>query len=271
MTRKPKSDYVILTVTNALRLLEAFHDKDEIGVAELARRLGLHKNNVFRLLATLEQGGYIEQSPVNERYRLGLRCHLLGQAFVRGHGLLGRARPLLERLSAETGETTHLAVLDAACFRVIHLDGQAPGREIAAGLRVGRAAPVHCTALGKALLGCSPESLWREYDERLVGGEALRAPTPRSIEDPDKFFEELRAVASRGHAYDFEELEPGLACVAAPVHGADGAVVAAVSISAPLFRHGEAGVAGDLRAAVVEGAAALSRSLGDPDGAAASA
>jgi len=262
MTRKSKSDYVILTVTNALRLLEAFQEKDEIGVAELARRLGLHKNNVFRLLATLEEGGYIEQSPATERYRLGLRCHLLGQAFVRGHGLLARARPLLEQLAAETGESVHLGVLDPLCFRVVHLDGEAPLREIAARLRVGRAAPAHCTALGKALLGCAPESRWRAYDEQVVGGEPLPAHTARTTRDPDKFFEELRSVAARGYAYDFEELEAGLACVAAPVFDADGAVVAALSVSAPLVRHGEDGVAGALRTAVAGGAEALSRSLG---------
>ena len=68
--KKPKSDYEIQTVTNALLLLEAFRDEEEIGVAELARRLNLHKNNVFRLLATLEGQGYIEQSPATERYRL---------------------------------------------------------------------------------------------------------------------------------------------------------------------------------------------------------
>lgn len=265
MTRKPKSDYVILTVTNALRLLEAFHDREEIGVAELARRLDLHKNNVFRLLATLEQGGYIEQSP-NERYRLGLRCHLLGQAFLRGHPLLARARAGLERLASVTGETAHLAVLDPQCFRVVHLDGEAPRREIAAGLRIGRATPLHCTALGKALLGCAPEARWRDYDRQVVGGDPLPALTPRTLRDPDKFFEDLRSVAARGHAFDFEEFEEGLACVAAPVHAPDGGVVAAVSVSAPLFRHGEDGVAGGLRAAVAAAAEDLSQSLGGSAG-----
>ena len=71
---KPKSDYSIQTVSNALRLLEAFYEDVELGVSELSRRLALHKNNVFRLLATLEERGYIEQSEDSERYRLGLRC-----------------------------------------------------------------------------------------------------------------------------------------------------------------------------------------------------
>ena len=72
--KRPKSDYAIQTVDNAFRLLEAFRGDEELGVTELSRRLGLHKNNVFRLLATLEGRGYVEQSPASDRYRLGVSC-----------------------------------------------------------------------------------------------------------------------------------------------------------------------------------------------------
>ena len=90
--KKPKGDYAIQTVVNAMRLLEAFRDEEELGVTELSRRLSLHKNNVFRLLATLEQQGYIEQSAASDRYRLGVESLELGQAFLRGRTLLRRAR-----------------------------------------------------------------------------------------------------------------------------------------------------------------------------------
>ena len=124
---KPKSDYSIQTVSNALRLLEVFYDEPELGVSELSRRLGLHKNNVFRLLATLELGGYVEQSSTNDQYRLGVRCLELGRAYERSHSLVERARPVLAELSAELGETVHLGVLRDD-FDVVHLDGiQAKG------------------------------------------------------------------------------------------------------------------------------------------------
>ena len=74
MGKRKKSSYIIQSVTNALDLLEEFRGEDtELGVTELSKRLGLHKNNVFRLLATLEEKGYIEQDPGSERYRLGVR------------------------------------------------------------------------------------------------------------------------------------------------------------------------------------------------------
>ena len=101
--KKPKSEYAIQTVTNALRLLDVFRDEEEVGVAELARRLGLHKNNVFRLLATLEEQGYIEQCPVSERYRLGIGSLELGHSFLRSRTLCGRARPILEEMWQRSG------------------------------------------------------------------------------------------------------------------------------------------------------------------------
>ena len=260
MSKKPKSEYAIQTVSNALRLLDAFRDDDEIGVAELARRLRLHKNNVFRLLATLEQSGYIEQCPATDKYRLGLACHALGQAFSRARPLLERGRPVLAKLLEEAEETVHLAVRDG--FEVVHLDGRAPRREITTGVRTGRRAPLHCTALGKVLLGCSPERLWGRYEEAVVTRGKLPQRTSRTIDNRDKFFEHLHSVASHGYALDLGEFEDGLGCVAAPVHSEDGEVVAALSVSAPLFRCGQDGIAGTLRRKVVAAAEELSAAMG---------
>src|SRR6266540_7558840 len=100
MAKKEKSEYIIQAVSHALDLLEQFHDEvDELGVTELSKRLKLHKNNVFRLLATLESRGYIEQNRVTENYRLGIRCLQLGQTYVTQMGLLRQARPILEEVS----------------------------------------------------------------------------------------------------------------------------------------------------------------------------
>jgi DNA-binding IclR family transcriptional regulator len=260
MTRKPKSDYAIQTVTNALRLLDVFRRQDEIGVADLARELDLHKNNVFRLLATMEECGYIEQSPSSDKYRLGIAIHALGQAFTRSRPLLARALPILENLRKEIGETVHLAIRDD--FEVVHLLGLAPEREISTAVRTGRRLPVHCTALGKVLLGCSPERAWREFDEKVAKRGKLVRYTERTIEDSDKFFEHLRTVAGHGYALDFSELEDGLACAAAPVFGGEGELLAALSVSAPLFRVGEEAILGDLRKTVVLAAESLSEALG---------
>ena len=234
MATKPKSDYSIQTVSNALRMLESFQKADELGVSELSRRLRLHKNNVFRLLATLEEHGYIEQSAATERYRLGTRCLELAQGFVRGHGLLQRARPVLEELSLKAGETAHLAVLKDD--QVVHLDGIQPDRILLTSLRVGDRLPVNCTALGKVLVGCGGENVRAGFLASMAPGSSFHARTERTIVEHERLLELFESVEREGYALDVEECEAGMCCAAAPVRDASGQVIAALSISGPASR-----------------------------------
>src|SRR5438128_2280500 len=106
VVRREKSNYVIQSVSHALDVLEQFTgDADELGITELSKRLKLHKNNVFRLLATLEARGYIEQNKATENYRLSVRCLRLGQNFVAQIGLLRQARPVLMQVAKSGRET----------------------------------------------------------------------------------------------------------------------------------------------------------------------
>lgn len=275
---KPKSDYAIQTVMNALRLLEVFDGAVAIGVSDVARSLGLHKNNAFRLLATLEIAGYVEQYPDNELYHLGPRCLELAHAFSRNHPFASLARPVLEALVAETGETAHLGVLrDRA---VAHLDGIVPSRTVVTGSRVGDRLPAHCTALGKALLieqleRPSPPPAPRAERIEHARGRASTPPPAHGIEhwslerstdatitDGVKLLDEVRAGQLRGYAVDVEEFADGLHCVAAPVRDAAGRVVAAISLSGPSQRMSREMLHAEGAHAVVAAAERLSRSLG---------
>ena len=257
---KPKSDYTIQTVSNALRLLEVFYDESELGVSELSRRLGLHKNNVFRLLATLELGGYIEQSPVTDRYRLGVRCLELGRAYSRSHSLVERARPVLKNLVDKLGETAHLGVLRD--FDVVHLDGAGPRRLLVTAMRIGQRLPVHCSALGKVLIGCAVDATREEYDRSVVAEGRLEAVTSATVVDSMKLAEQLRTVGAQGYAFDLGECEVGLNCAAAPVYGDTGEVVAALSVSGPSFRLSEDVLFSEVLPVLSASAKALSVSLG---------
>lgn len=260
--KRPRSDYEIQTVRNAFRLLEAFREREELGVTELSRLLDLHKNNVFRLLATLEQAGYVEQSSSSDRYCLGVRCVELGHAYLRNRGLLRLARPILERLAHGCGESAHLGTLRG--FEVVHLAGEKSQRLVQSELRLGLQLPAHCTAMGKVLLACGSVRVRQRFERDVLQDGVLEARTPATIVDPDKLREHLHAVASQGFALDHEECEPGLCCAAAPVFDATGGLVAAVSVSAPAFR-----VEGDRLErttvpALVGAAEELSQALGAP-------
>lgn len=280
---KPKSDYAIQTVMNAFRLLEVFDGAVAIGVSDVARSLGLHKNNAFRLLATLEMAGYVQQSADNELYHLGPRCLELAHAFARNHPFASLARPVLEELVAETGETAHLGILRGQ--EVAHLDGVLPNQLLLTGSRVGERLPAHCTAIGKALLIGTLErpiaapalapalaSRGRVENGRRRGsvpqsasglGEwQLERFTDATIIDGTKLLDEVRASQMRGYACDLEEFAPGLHCVAAPVHDASDRVVAAISLSAPSQRLTREAVHGEGARAVTAAASRLSRALG---------
>jgi DNA-binding IclR family transcriptional regulator len=222
--------------------------------------LSLHKNNVFRLLATLEQQGYIEQCDASDRYRLGVETLELGQAFLRGRSLLRRARPTLEGLAAALNESAHLAALRD--FEVVHLDGALGRQLVLTGLRVGQRLPLHCTALGKVLLGGSPENVREAYDRALGAAGGLVARTAATIVDRDKFFEHVRSAAGAGFALDLEECEPGLCCVAAPVYDATQRMAGALSVSGPACRFNEERMLRSVVPVVIGAAEALSRELG---------
>jgi len=250
---KPKSEYAIQTVVNALRMLEVFHTETEMGVSDLARRLGLHKNNAFRLLATLELAGYMQQTRETELYHLGPRCLELGHAFARSHTLINQARPILEELAKTMGETAHLAVLRDD--EVVHLDGVLPNQRVLTGSRVGERLPAHCTALGKVLLADGAIE---------IGDRPLKRHTDATLVDPAKLADELRAVALQGYAPDREEFATGLRCVAAPVRDVSTRVIAAISLSGPSHRFTEEIIHGEGARVVTAAANRLSRKLGSP-------
>src|SRR3970040_2950022 len=111
--RKEKSEYVVQSVDRALDILEAFnYSEEELGVTELSHKLNLHKNNVFRLLATLETRGYIEQDKRTGNYRLGIKTFEVANIFLHHLGLRRQARPILEDLVGRSDETGYLAILD---------------------------------------------------------------------------------------------------------------------------------------------------------------
>lgn len=231
MAKKEKSDYLIQSVSHALDLLEQFHDEvDELGVTELSKRLKLHKNNVFRLLATLESRGYIDQNKVTENYRLGLKTLELGQTFVKQMGLLRQSKPVLEWLVDQCNETSYIAILKD--FDIIYLDAVETDLTVRVVSRVGSRLPAYCSAAGKAHLAYFSE----EELENYLSGKELKKYTQNTITSADQLKKELMTVNTEGYSIDNEELDAGVRCVGAPVRDYTRRIVGAVSISGPSMR-----------------------------------
>jgi DNA-binding IclR family transcriptional regulator len=213
------------TVDRALSILPLLAE----GPADLGRvadRLGVHKSTALRLLRTLHEHGLVYRQS-DQRYRLGARLFALAQEAVENLDVREIAHPHLVRLNERCGHTVHLAVHEES--EVIYIDKVESRYPVRMYSRIGRPVALTVAAVAKLLLADLPEP------ERRALAARLDYPlyTPRSTPDAAAFLKELARVREQGWATDLGGHEESVNCVAAPVRGADGRVVAAMSVSAP--------------------------------------
>jgi IclR family transcriptional regulator, KDG regulon repressor len=216
----------LTSVAKTLRILEAFSFVEPVlGVSELARKLGMGKSSVHRALSTLLEAGYVTKTP-DDRYRLGLKLHEMGQLVVSGLRLHEVAREPLERLRTNGHEAVHLAVLDGT--DVVYIDRfESPGTARMFN-RLGRRMPAYVTSSGKCILAFGEPHL-----TEAVLARGLARAAPRTITSQSLFLEALGRTRSNGYAVSVEESQPGVTSLAAPVFGRDGGCIAAVSLVGP--------------------------------------
>jgi IclR family transcriptional regulator, KDG regulon repressor len=254
--RREKSNYIIQSVAHSLDVLEQFAgEAEELGVTELSKRLKLHKNNVFRLLATLESRGYIEQNRATENYRLGIRCLELGQSYVQHMGVLRQARPIMIELVRQARETTYLAVLRRG--KVVPVEVVEADRPVRIVSQLGEALPLHCTAAGKAYLAFESED-----DVRALLPDGLTRFTDRTVVDRQAFMQQLREVATSGYAVDLGEHVEDIRAVAVPIRDYARNVVGALTLAAPSFRLGPDRIEKEIAPVVLKAGRELSSRLG---------
>jgi DNA-binding IclR family transcriptional regulator len=222
---------LLSSVRSAARLLCTFTATDrELGVSELARRLGLSKSTVHRLLRTLAAEHLIELNPRSGRYRLGIKLYELGTVVASHFELHEAVAMYIDDLRARTGETVQVGVLDGR--EVVYIERRESLRTLRHMVDLGHRNHAHCTACGKVLLAALAAS---ELDRLLADG-ALPSRTPSTITDAEWLRRELAAVRERGYAENIGESAPDTASVAAPIHDDRGETIAAISVAGPLSR-----------------------------------
>jgi DNA-binding IclR family transcriptional regulator len=251
--------YTVRAVVRAARLLETLRASDgDASLAELAAGSGIAKASVFRLLRTLEETGLVERTPDGDRYRLGLRCLELGQAYLEQTDLRREAMPVLSALRERHNETVHLAALDDD-LRVVYLEKLESTHAVGIMMsRIGRTAPSFCTGLGKAMLAALPGDPVRRLEEQGI----LRPYTEATIAEPRALRQELARIRERGYSLDLEEHEPGVRCVGSAIYGPSGDMVAGLSIAGPAQRLPERLLRGPLAEAARAAATEIGRRLG---------
>jgi IclR family transcriptional regulator, KDG regulon repressor len=250
------SPYQVQVLDRALGILDLLaNGSPELGPSEISERTGLHKSTVHRLLQVLERHRLIEKKAQNGKYCLGLKLFELGSKAVAQLDLRERARPYLERLVRETGETAHICVLDGD--RMLSIANVESARTLRTPSTVGHRTPLHCTSVGKALLAFLPE----DEQSELIKKCELTAYTRHTLKKPAQLKAELKLIRQRGYAMDDEEIEEGLRCIGAPVMDYSGRVIAAMSIAGPAFRLIEERIPAVARS-VIQAASELSVELG---------
>jgi DNA-binding IclR family transcriptional regulator len=247
-------------VARAFEILELFLERDELSPPDIVAQLGLPRTSVHELVNTLLERGYLTRSATDGRkVRLGSRIFELGSRYADSIDLTREGQAVARLTEARCQETVQVMIRDLDhVFYVAKVDSTHSVRLVSA---VGRRLPAHCTAGGKVLLAATSDE---EFDELFTRRGSLPAMTSRTITDPSILRAELDRVRQEGIAWEYCESNEAVACVAAPVRDATGAVTAAMSISVPIIRWSDQ-VKPELADTIREGASELSRRLGHVD------
>jgi IclR family transcriptional regulator, acetate operon repressor len=257
LAREPESKDSLSSVRRALDVLEAIASSPRpIPAKAVALQLGISLGTSYRVLHTLEDGGYVVRLG-HGCFGLGGKVSSLSRIFQESLDVVQTLRPALKRLAAEAEEDAYLALFRGGEIAVAEVVEGSSTLHVG-GLEVGFSRIAHASALGKVLLAGCPDETIDDY----LGQQHLRALTPRTLVRRRSIKSNLRTVREAGVGHDIEELAIGCCCVAAPVRDARGAVVGSVGLSAPTdrWRREEA----RLTRLCVSAAAHASRSLARP-------
>ena len=214
-------------------LLDTIAKHDEpASLKTLAEETGLHPSTAFRILASMCEHGLVERNPASH-YRLGIKLLQLGSRLQGRLDLRQEARPIMEWLRNEIGETVNLIMQEDD--QVVYVERVTPNRMMRVEQMIGGHAPLHVTAVGKLFLADSGAEACLDYAERT----GLKPCTPHSITESSKLWRSVKHALKQGFALDDEEAELGVGCIGVPIRDSNARVIAGISVSAPIERRRE--------------------------------
>lgn len=245
----------VLSVERALVILKRLAEtRDEIGVRDMSRELGYSPAVTQKILNTLRVHGFVSQNEKTDRYSLGSAALQLGMAMLSQFNIVRVARPFLESLTEQTGETTFLAIREGVT--AIYVDKEVSSNPIRMDAAVGVSRPLNCTAVGKVFLAFDNGDLLTEA----ANAGVFEKSTPNSIMDVQELKKNIARIRQTGYAIDNREFHTEAICVAAPIFGANGKLIAALTTSGVATRM--EGNIQDIAEDVIDKANQISRSIG---------
>jgi IclR family KDG regulon transcriptional repressor len=219
------------TVAKALTVLDAVAEFGRpVRFSELLEESPFPKATLYRFVQTLTHQGMLSFDPERQTYAPGLRLVRLAHAAWQASSLAPIARPYLDQLSRDTGETVHLAQLDGG--QVLYVDKRNAAEPVEMYSQAGKVGPAYCTGVGKAMMAHLTETDLEPVLQR----QAWHRFTAKTIATAEAMRTELARIRARGHAFDDEEHEPGIICIAVPIRSRAGRVLGAVSVTSTTVR-----------------------------------
>lgn len=219
------------TVGKALDVLDLVADFGRpVRFSEVLARSEYPKATLYRLLQTLTRQRLLAFDPDTGVYAIGVRLVKLAHAAWQQASLAPVARPHIDRLAAQVGETIHLAQLDNG--QVLYIDKRNAKQPVEMFSQAGRIGPAYCTGVGKAMMAWLPE----DELSKTISQQSFHRFTDHTIMDAEALRRELREIRLRGHGHDREEHEPGIICIAMPVLSEAGRVLGGVSVTTTTAR-----------------------------------
>jgi IclR family transcriptional regulator, KDG regulon repressor len=227
------------TVGKALDVLDRVAQAGHpVRFSELLAEGHYPKATLYRFLQTLTHQGMLAYDADRQTYGLGVRLVRLAHAAWAQSSIAPLARPFIDRLSAEVGETIHLAQLDQG--QVLYVDKRNAQRPIEMFSQAGKVGPAYCTGVGKAMLAFLTE----DELNRALDRQSFHRFTPQTLDTPARLLADLQAIRQRGYAFDREEHEPGIICIAVPILTRAGRAMGALSVTSTTARTTLDGLAG---------------------------
>ena len=243
------------TAAKALRVLEAVAASTQpITLADVAEQVGLDRSTAYRMLSTLVGTGYLLRDTATKRYTLSFKLIALSRNLLAENEATRASRQVLEELTAATGESAYLNVLDG--YQTLVIQKVKGTQLVSVDFDIGDRSELHCTSIGKALAAFQEPTF-----VQAVIAAGLPSRARNTITDPDVFREELRRVRTQGYAIDDHEFEDTMRCIAAPVFEQGNRVRMGISISGPDSRFSLAHLK-RLRTPLLRAAGMLSERLG---------
>lgn len=245
----------IKSLDRALEVLTQLGEMQGGTLSEIAGALDQSPATVYRVLTTFQGRGFADFDAQSQTWDIGPAAFLTGSHFLRRTSLVERARPIMRDLMEATGETANLGIERDG--KVLFLGQVETHATIRAFFPPGTASAMHSSGIGKALLARMDDARQR----RVLAASKLEQFTPYTLTDPEAMIADLRATRARGYAFDGEERNIGMRCIAAPVYDVFGEATAGLSVSGPTSRITDDRIA-ELAAHVIDAAARLTRAIG---------